>query len=294
MPKPIRKAVFPVAGLGTRFLPATKAVPKEMLPVVDRPVIEYAVAEAAAAGVTHMIFVTAKGKSALQDHFDRHVELEAVLKAEGRTAELERLAAIVPDGVHCSVEIQPAPLGLGHAVWCARHIVGDEPFAVILPDDVVMADTGCLAQMTACYSAAGGNLLAVQDVPPDRTDRYGILDVGNDEDCPGGLAEVRGLVEKPAPADAPSTLSIVGRYILQPEIFAALENGERGAGGEIQLTDAIAALIGRQPVHGFRFEGVRFDCGDRQGWLMANVAFALNRPDFHDIRENLRALLDQD
>ena len=294
MPKPIRKAVFPVAGLGTRFLPATKAVPKEMLPVVDRPVIEYAVAEAAAAGVTHMIFVTAKGRSALQDHFDRHVELEAVLKAKGKTAELERLAAIVPDGVHCSVEIQSAPLGLGHAVWCARRIVGDEPFAVILPDDVVMADTGCLAQMTARYSAAGGNLLAVQDVPPDRTDRYGILDVGNDEVCPGGLAEVRGLVEKPAPADAPSTLSIVGRYILQPEIFAALENGERGAGGEIQLTDAIAALIGRQPVHGFRFEGVRFDCGDRQGWLMANVAFALNRPDFHDIRENLRALLDLD
>lgn len=294
MPKPIRKAVFPVAGLGTRFLPATKAVPKEMLPVVDRPVIDYAVAEAAAAGVTHMIFVAAKGNSALQNHLARNAELEAVLKEKGKTAELERLAAIVPDGVHCTVEIQPAPLGLGHAVWCARHIVGDEPFAVLLPDDVVMADTGCLSQMIARYRAAGGNLLAVQDVPPDRTDRYGILDIGEDEDCPGGLAEVRGLVEKPAPTDAPSTLSIIGRYILQPEIFAVLESGERGAGGEIQLTDAIAALIGRQPVHGFRFEGERFDCGDRQGWLAANVAFALQRPDLDGIREKLRPLLGWD
>ena len=294
MQTPIRKAVFPVAGLGTRFLPATKAVPKEMLPVVDRPVIEYAVAEAAAAGVTHMIFVTANGKSALQEHFDRHAELEAVLRSKGNTAELERLAAILPDGVRCSVEIQTAPLGLGHAVWCARQIVGDEPFAVILPDDVVMADTGCLAQMIACYNATGGNLLAVQDVPPDRTDRYGILEVGNDQNCPGGLAEIRGLVEKPAPADAPSTLSIIGRYILQPEIFSALENGEPGAGGEIQLTDAIAALIGRQPVHGFRFQGVRFDCGDRQGWLAANVAFALQRPDLEGIRERLRRLLESD
>ncbi len=294
MPKPIRKAVFPVAGLGTRFLPATKAVPKEMLPVVDRPLIDYAVAEAAAAGVTHMIFVTAKGKSALQNHLDRHVELESVLRTKGKTAELERLAAVVPDGVRCSVEIQTAPLGLGHAVWCARRIVGDEPFAVILPDDVVMAGTGCLAQMIARYGATGGNLLAVQDVPPERTDRYGILDVGNDEDWPGGVAEVRGLVEKPAPADAPSTLSIIGRYILQPEIFSVLENGERGAGGEIQLTDAIAALIGRQPVHGYRFEGVRFDCGDRQGWLSANVAFALQRPDLEGIRDKLRRLIESD
>ena len=294
MPHPVRKAVFPVAGLGTRFLPATKAVPKEMLPVVDRPVIDYAVAEAAEAGITHMIFVNSRGKGALEDHFDRHAELEAALTAKGKTDELEKLAAIVPAGVSWSVVRQPEALGLGHAVSCARDIVGDEPFAVLLPDDLVMADTGCLAQMAAQHRQTGGNLVAVENVPRDQTDRYGILEVGQDDDRPGGLAEVRGLVEKPAPAVAPSTLSIIGRYILQPDIFAALESGTRGAGGEIQLTDAMATLIGRQPFHGYRFEGERFDCGDRQGWLAANVAFALKRPDLPNLRARLGDILARD
>lgn len=294
MSDPVRKAVFPVAGLGTRFLPATKAVPKEMLPVVDRPVIDYAVAEAAEAGITHMIFVNSRGKGALEDHFDRHAELEAALTAKGKSAELEKLATIVPAGVSWSVVRQPEPLGLGHAVWCARDIVGNEPFAVLLPDDVVMADTGCLAQMAAQHRHVGGNMVAVENVPRNQTDRYGILDVGQDDDRPGGLAEVQGLVEKPAPAVAPSTLSIIGRYILQPDIFTALESGTRGAGGEIQLTDAMATLIGRQPFNGYRFEGERFDCGDRQGWLSANVAFALKRPDLPDLRARLADILARD
>lgn len=291
MTDPIRKAVFPVAGLGTRFLPATKAIPKEMLPVVDRPVIEYAVSEAAEAGIAHMIFVNSRGKGALEDHFDRHAELEEALTAKGKAAELEKLASIVPQGVTWSVVRQPEALGLGHAVYCAREIVGEEAFAVVLPDDVVMAQTGCLAQMIARYGHVGGNLVAVEDVPLEHTDRYGILDVGVDEGTTGGLAEVRGLVEKPAPADAPSTLSIIGRYILQPRIFVELESGTRGAGGEIQLTDAMAALIGRQPFHGLRFAGRRFDCGDRLGWLAANVAFALRRPDLPDVRQQLSDLL---
>jgi len=289
----IRKAVFPVAGLGTRFLPATKAVPKEMLPVVDRPVIEYAVAEAAAAGVTHLIFVNSRGKSALEDHFDRHAELEDVLAAKGKTAELKRLADIVPNGVRWSVVRQPEALGLGHAVWCARDVVGNEPFAVLLPDDIVMAETPCLQQMVDRHGEVGGNLVAVENVPADQTHRYGILDVGADDDRPGGLAEVRGLVEKPAPQDAPSTLSIIGRYILQPDVFDALEGGQKGAGGEIQLTDAMATLIGSQPFHGYRFEGVRYDCGDRLGWLQANVAYALQRPDLPDARAAIQSILSQ-
>jgi len=294
MPDPVRKAVFPVAGLGTRFLPATKAVPKEMLPVVDRPVIDYAVAEAAEAGITHVIFVNSRGKGALEDHFDRHAELEAVLTAKGKSEELDKLAAIVPAGVSWSVVRQPEALGLGHAVWCARDSVGSEPFAVLLPDDVVMAEKGCLAQMAALYSETGGNMVAVENVPRDQTDRYGILDVGADDDRPGGLVEVRGLVEKPSPDTAPSTLSIIGRYILQPEIFAALASGTSGAGGEVQLTDAMATLIGRQPFNGYRFEGERFDCGDRQGWLTANVAFALKRPDLPGLRARLADILARD
>lgn len=292
MPKPIRKAVFPVAGLGTRFLPATKAVPKELLPVVDRPLIDHAVAEAAEAGVTHMIFVTSERDTALRRHYRPNAELEKTLESRGKIAERDRLVAIVPDGVQFEFAIQPEPLGLGHAVWCARQTVGDEPFAVLLPDDLVQAEPGCLAQMVGRYRETGGNLLAAETIPPDRTDRYGILDVGAEDMVPAGLADVRGLVEKPPPAEAPSTLAIVGRYILQPEIFAALDGVAPGAGGEIQLTDAIAALIGRHPVSGFRFEGVRFDCGDRQGWLMANVAFALDRPDFGGIGDKLQALLD--
>ena len=292
MPKPIRKAVFPVAGLGTRFLPVTKAVPKELLPVVDRPLIDYAVAEAAEAGMTHMIFVTSRRDTALERHCGPDAELDKALQAKGKTAERDRLAAILPGGVHFDFVYQDRPLGLGHAVRCAREKIGGEPFAVLLPDDLVLAAPGCLAQMTACYGETGGNILAAEDVPRNRTDRYGILDIGAEDQLPGGLAEARGLVEKPAPGDAPSTLAVIGRYILQPEIFAALESDAPGAGGEIQLTDAIAALIGRQPVFGFRFEGVRFDCGDRQGWLMANVAFALIRPDFKGIGEQLQALLD--
>ncbi len=292
MPKPIRKAVIPVAGLGTRFLPATKAVPKELLPVVDRPLIDYAVSEAADAGVTHMIFVTSRRDTMLERHYGSDTELEETLKAQSKKAESDRVAAILPDGVQFDFAYQDRPLGLGHAVLCARKFVGDEPFAVILPDDLVQAAPGCLAQMIVRYGKGGCNLLAVETIPPDRTDRYGILDIGADEKLPGGLAEVRGLVEKPLPADAPSTLGIIGRYILQPEVFTALEGGGPGAGGEIQLTDAIATLIGRQPVFGFRFEGMRFDCGDRQGWLMANVAYALIRPDFEGIGERLHALLD--
>ena len=292
MPKPIRKAVFPVAGLGTRFLPATKAVPKELLPVVDRPLIDYAVAEAAEAGVAHMIFVTSRRDTALERYYGPDAELEETLKARGKTAERDRVAAIVPDGVHFDFVYQERPLGLGHAVLCARETVGDEPFAVLLPDDLVQAEPGCLAQMTIRYGETAGTLLAVENVPRNRTDRYGILETGGDGSTPGGLAEVRGLVEKPSPADAPSTLAVIGRYILQPEIFAALEGVGRGAGGEIQLTDAITALLGRQPVHGFRFDGVRYDCGDRHGWLAANVAFALARPDIEGIGEQLQALLD--
>ena len=291
MAKPIRKAVFPVAGLGTRFLPATKAVPKELLPVVDRPLIDYAVAEAVAAGATHMIFVTSRRDTALERHYEPDTGLEETLLAQGKNAERDRVAAVVPNGVHFDFVYQEKPLGLGHAVLCAREIVGDEPFAVLLPDDLVQAAPGCLAQMMARYGEAAGNFLAVENVPRDRTDRYGILETGADEGGPGGLANVRGLVEKPLPADAPSTLAAIGRYILQPEIFAALECAGRGAGGEFQLTDAIAALIGRQPVHGFRFEGVRYDCGDRQGWLKANVAFALMRSDFGEMRTGLRFLL---
>lgn len=290
MLKPIRKAVFPVAGLGTRFLPATKAVPKELLPVFDRPLIDYAVSEAAEAGATHMIFVTSGPDTALTRHYRPDTELEKTLESRGKTAELDRLIAIMPEGVQFEFAYQPEPLGLGHAVRCVWEKVGDEPFAVLLPDDLVQAEPGCLAQMIGRYRETGGNLLAVESVPADRTDRYGILEIGADEELPGGLAEVRGLVEKPSPAEAPSTLAVVGRYILQPEIFAALESGEPGAGGEIQLTDAIAALIDLQPVFGFRFEGERFDCGTPHGWLAANNAISEVRANLADNGPNLRAL----
>ncbi len=289
----IRKAIFPVAGLGTRLLPVTKSIPKEMLPIVDRPVIEYAVAEAATAGITHLIFVNSRGKSALEDHFDRHVELEEALMQKGKTAELHRLTDIIPTGVCWSVVRQSEALGLGHAVWCARHLVGNEPFAVLLPDDVIMADTPCLQQMMDRHREVGGNLVAVENVPANQTDRYGILDAGADDERPDGLVEVHGLVEKPRPEYAPSTLSIIGRYILQPNVFDALESSRKGAGGEIQLTDAMAALIDHQPFHGYRFDGVRYDCGDRLGWLKANVAFALRRSDLLDVRIALQEILSQ-
>jgi UTP--glucose-1-phosphate uridylyltransferase len=289
MAKRVRKAVFPVAGLGTRFLPATKVMPKELLPLVDRPLIQHAVDEARAAGIEEFIFVTAQGKTALEDHFDVAGELYRTLEARGKRELLEIAKAAEIDPGKLFSTRQKQPLGLGHAVWCARAQVGDEPFAVLLPDDVVLGGTPCLRQMVEAYEATGGNIVAVVDVPREQTDRYGILDVETDD---GRLASVRGLVEKPKPAEAPSTLSIIGRYILQPEVFAELERQERGAGGEIQLTDGMARLIGRQPFHGLRFEGTRYDCGDKVGWLEANIAFALARPDMADkVRAAIAKLL---
>jgi UTP--glucose-1-phosphate uridylyltransferase len=282
----IRKAVFPVAGLGTRFLPATKAVPKEMLPVVDRPLIQYAVEEALAAGIEDIIFVTGRGKSAIEDHFDHAVELEGVLSGRGKEAELAAARDPVLSPGRIAYTRQQEALGLGHAVWCAREFVGDEPFAVLLADDLVMAETPCLKQMVDVHEKTGGNVVAVMDVPREHTNRYGILDVGADD---GKLAEITGLVEKPNPKDAPSTLSIIGRYILLPQIFSELDRHEKGVGGEIQLTDAMARMIGGAPFDGLRFEGRRFDCGDKAGFLEANIAFALARDDLADsVRKILR------
>lgn len=289
MSRRVRKAVFPVAGLGTRFLPATKSMPKEMLTVVDKPLIQYAVEEAKAAGIEQFIFVTGRGKSAMEDHFDHAFELEATLRARGKDALMGEARNSIPPAGQLFYTRQQEPLGLGHAVWCARHLVGDEPFAVLLPDDLVDARKPCLRQMVEAYEGKGGNLVAVMDVPREHTKRYGVLAVGADD---GRIAEVRGLVEKPEPAVAPSTLSIIGRYILQPEIFTILDAREKGAGGEIQLTDAMARLIGRQPFHGLRFEGTRFDCGDKLGFLTANVALALAREDIGPgLREALGKLL---
>jgi UTP--glucose-1-phosphate uridylyltransferase len=272
--KKVRKAVFPVAGLGTRFLPATKAMPKEMLTVVDRPLIQYAVEEALEAGIEQMIFVTGRGKTALDDHFDIAFELEAVLRGRGKPLEILD-SSRMPAGAIVSVR-QQEPLGLGHAVWCARDIVGDEPFAVLLPDDLMVGDPGCLAQMVEAYDRVGGNIVCVEEVPEERTASYGIIAPGVRD---GRLTEVKGLVEKPRPAEAPSNLGIVGRYILQPEVMRILDNPERGAGGEIQLTDAMAKLIGEQPFHGVTVTGERHDCGDKIGFVKANIALALKRDD---------------
>jgi UTP--glucose-1-phosphate uridylyltransferase len=279
MSAPVRKAIFPVGGLGTRFLPATKALPKEMLPVVDKPLIQYAAEEAWAAGIEELIFVTGRGKSAIEDHFDHGWELQATLAARGKNDLLEDLRSLLRRPGEIVYTRQQEPLGLGHAVWCARHLVGDEPFAVLLADDLILAETPCLAQMIDAYRETGGNLAAVVDVPRNETNRYGILDVARDD---GRLAEAKGLVEKPDPAVAPSTLSIIGRYILQPQVLAELERHETGAGNEIQLTDAVARTMGRIPFHGLRFEGRRFDCGNKCGFLEANVAFALARDDVAD------------
>ena len=276
LPRPVRKAVIPAAGLGTRSLPATKAVPKEMLTVVDRPVIQYVVEEALAAGIREFVFITSRGKTALEDHFDCQTELCEVLARRGKHAELRlvRDCELAPGSF--SFVRQAEPRGLGHAVWCARRVIGSEPFAVLLPDEIFLSQTPVLAQLVRHHARLGGNVLAAAEVPPDHTRRYGILDVLRDD---GAVTTVRGMVEKPDPAVAPSTLSIVGRYILQPEVFDVLEEQEHGAGGEIQLTDAIAALIGVQPVSGVRFEGRRFDCGDKAGFVAANLAFALRRPE---------------
>ncbi|MDP9195984.1 MAG: UTP--glucose-1-phosphate uridylyltransferase GalU [Pseudomonadota bacterium] len=289
MKKPVRKAVFPVAGLGTRFLPATKAIPKEMLTVVDKPLIQYAVEEARAAGIEYFILVTSRGKSAMEDHFDYSFELNVTLERREKKELLDIARSVeIPSG-QLAFARQSEPLGLGHAIWCAREFIGDEPFAVILPDELVLHERPCLAQMMEAYNETGGNMVSVFDVPRDQTHRYGILDIGRDQ---GRLCEVKGLVEKPKPENAPSTLSLQGRYILQPDVLKHLGRHEKGAGGEIQLTDAMARLIGHQPFHGFRFEGKRFDCGDKLGFIQANVAFALNRPDLSEkVRAAIRELL---
>jgi len=276
---PIRKAVFPVAGLGTRFLPATKSIPKEMLPIVDKPLIQYAVEEAQEAGITEFIFVTGRAKSAIEDHFDHSIELEQALIERGKTDVLASVRSLMMQPGQISYTRQQAPLGLGHAVWCARNHIADEPFAVLLADDIILARPGCLKQMVDVYEKIGGNLVAVEDVPREHTNRYGILDVVEDD---GQLVRAQGLVEKPDPKDAPSTLSIIGRYILQPEVFRQLDAHEKGAGGEIQLTDAMARTIGDIPFHGLRFDGKRYDCGDRLGFLEANIAFSLDRDDLKD------------
>ena len=272
----VRKAIFPVGGLGTRFLPATKAMPKEMLPVVDKPLIQYAVEEAQAAGIEEFIFVTGRGKTAIEDHFDHSYELEKTLEERGKAAELDELRRWLPRPGSVAYTRQMAPLGLGHAVWCARNLVGDEPFAVLLADDLILSRRPCLAQMVDAHAATGGNMIAVMDVPREHTKRYGIVAPGRDD---GRMVEVTGLVEKPAPEKAPSTCAVIGRYILDPSVFSHLGRGTKGAGGEIQLTDALAAMIGAAPFHGLRFEGKRFDCGDKIGFLEAQIAFALKRPD---------------
>ena len=278
MAKKVRTAVFPVAGLGTRFLPATKSVPKEMLPLIDKPLIQYGIDEARAAGITDFVFVTAKGKSALEDYFDSASELERTLERSGKSDLLAALeTSTMPSGAIAYVRQQEA-LGLGHAVWCARRLVGDEPFAVILPDDIIAGEKPCLAQMVEAYAqAGGGSMVATVDVPREQTASYGVLDV---EEERGRLVKARGMVEKPRPEAAPSTLAVIGRYILSPAVMQALADTKKGAGGEIQLTDAIAAQIGGpEPVYGFRFEGTRYDCGSKRGYLQATVALALARQD---------------
>jgi len=274
MTKKVRKAVFPVAGLGTRLLPATKVTPKELLTIVDRPLIQYAVDEAREAGIEEMIFVTGRGKSALVDYFDMAFELEATMERAGKSKKpLEPSRARFGEIVTVR---QQQPLGLGHAVWCARNIVGDEPFAVLLPDEVMVGKPNCLAQMVEAYERTGGNVVAVLEVPPEETHRYGVIVPGEED---GPLVEIKGLVEKPPQGTAPSNLMLPGRYILQPEVMRALDAQETGAGGEIQLTDAMAKLIGQQPFHGFRFNGRRHDCGDNVGFVTGNIALALDRED---------------
>lgn len=279
---PIRKAVFPVAGLGTRFLPATKAIPKEMLPVVDRPLIQYAVDEAREAGIEQMIFVTGRGKSAIEDHFDIAFELEKTMSERGKDISVLEPTRLGPG--NCAYVRQQEPLGLGHAIWCARDIVGDEPFAIFLPDEFMVGKPGCMKQMVDAYTRiGGGNLISVLEVAPEETSSYGVIAPGKRD---GAITEVTGLVEKPAPGTAPSNLIISGRYILQPEVMRTLENQEKGAGGEIQLTDAMAQMIGDQPFHAVTFDGRRFDCGSKAGFAAANFALALERP---DIGPELRA-----
>jgi len=280
MKKRVTKAIFPVAGLGTRFLPATKSVPKEIMTLVDRPLIQYAIDEARAAGIREFIFVTSRGKSALEDYFDHAPELENALRKKGKTEMLEALKATNMDSGAIAYIRQHKALGLGHAVWCARRLLSDEPFAVILPDDVIAAETPCLQQMVEAYAETGGNMVAAMEVPADKTSSYGMLDIKEDM---GSVVSVKGMVEKPAPGTSPSNLAVIGRYILTPEIMNNLHEIKTGAGGEVQLTDAIAAEITKSDnVYGYRFRGQRFDCGSKAGFLQATVAFALARPDLKD------------
>ncbi len=277
MQQPIRKAVFPVAGLGTRFLPATKAMPKEMLTVVDRPLIQMVVDEAREAGIEHMVFVTGRNKSVIEDHFDKQYELESTLRKRDKTAELDALSADLPSAGQTSFTRQQEPLGLGHAVWCAREIVGHEPFALILPDMVMKAEPGCLAQMVEVYEQrGGGNIIAVEETPWEHVHRYGVVGADQWED---NHFAITSMVEKPKREQAPSNLIISGRYILQPEIFAEIEKQKPGAGGEIQITDAMVRLMERQPFHGVKFKGKTYDCGDKVGFMAANVAYGLERED---------------
>jgi UTP--glucose-1-phosphate uridylyltransferase len=290
MNKPIRKAVLPVAGLGTRFLPATKAVPKEMLNVVDRPVLQHVVDEAREAGIEHFVFVTGRNKAVIEDHFDMAYELEETLTRRGKKAEYDALMADLPAAGATSFTRQQAPLGLGHAVWCAREIIGDEPFAVLLPDMITMSGkrgARCLAQCLDAYGRHGVNIIAVEEVAPEDTHQYGVVAVGADYDH---SFQITAMVEKPKQGKAPSNLIISGRYILQPEIFAILERVEKGAGGEIQLTDGMIALAATQAFHGVRFDGRTYDCGSKLGFLTANIAFALDRP---DLAPALRAEIDR-
>ncbi|WP_295806292.1 UTP--glucose-1-phosphate uridylyltransferase GalU [uncultured Nitratireductor sp.] len=275
----LRKAVFPVAGLGTRFLPATKAIPKEMLTVVDKPVIQYVVDEAREAGIEHFIFVTGRNKAVIEDHFDIQVELYDTLERRGKNAVLERLHGMQPQPGQTSFTRQQEPLGLGHAVWCARELVGNEPFALLLPDMIMQSPKGCLSQMVEVFDKTGGNVVSVEECEPSQTHKYGI--VGRGADVAGGF-EINAMVEKPKPEDAPSNFYINGRYILQPSIFDLLAQQERGAGGEIQLTDSMLTLMEQQPFHGYHFTGRTFDCGSPEGFVEANLAFALERPDLRE------------
>ena len=292
MARPITKAVFPVAGLGTRFLPATKAMPKEMLTVVDRPVIQLAVDEAREAGIEHFVFVTGRNKSIIEDHFDKQYELEATLRSRGRSADLDLLEQDLPGAGKTSFTRQQEPLGLGHAVWCAREIIGKEPFALLLPDMVMQAKPGCLRQMIDTYNErGGGNVIAVEEVPREQVSRYGVVGAA---DWKANSFAINAMIEKPKPEDAPSNLIISGRYILQPEIFAEIANQKPGAGGEIQITDAMIRLMARQPFWGVKYQGTTYDCGDKIGFLSANVAFALERQDLAPgFRAALKVILER-
>jgi UTP--glucose-1-phosphate uridylyltransferase len=286
--QPVRKAVLPVAGLGTRFLPATKAMPKEMLTVVDRPVLQYVVDEALEAGIEQFIFVTGRNKGVIEDHFDTAFELEWTLESRGKTAPLEQLRRELPKAGNVVFTRQQAPLGLGHAVWCARHLVGDEPFALLLPDVIIKNSRGVMAQMMDVYNETGANVIAVEQVPDHLTDQYGIVEKTGD----GDVFDITGMVEKPKKGTAPSNLSITGRYILKPKIFELIEKTEKGAGGEIQVTDAMLALMREDKFKGLRFEGTTYDCGSKIGFLGAQLAYGLDRPDLGpELREVARKLL---